>query len=107
MVHFFCQRGVSLLLAQVLVASMAMWALAARPIFEVGIIQRLGDCHATASPIQCPEALIRELVSIDLLVDHNTDATGNCGIDAFLRSWRAMDSKVKHEHRCLRTCLQS
>ena len=83
-----------------------MWASACRPIFESGLIKRQGDRDATASRIQCPEALGRELANNNLLVDHDTDATGNCGVDGFLRSWRAMDSKVKHKHRSLRTCWQ-
>ena len=83
-----------------------MWASACRPIFESGLIKRQGDRDATASRIQCPEALGRELANNNLLVDPDTDATGNCGVDGFLRSWRAMDSKVKHKHRSLRTCWQ-
>ena len=83
-----------------------MWASACRPIFESGIIKRQGGRDATASRIHCPEALGRELANNNLLVDHDTDATGNCGVDGFLRSWRAMDSSVKHKHRSLRTCWQ-
>jgi len=83
-----------------------MWASACRPIFESGIIKRQGGHDATASRIHCPEALGRELANNNLLVDHDTDATGNCGVDGFLRSWRAMDSKVKNKHRSLRTCWQ-
>ena len=83
-----------------------MWASACRPIFESGIIKRQGGRDATASRIHCPEALGRELANNNLLVDHDTDATGNCGVDGFLRSWRAMDSNVKHKHRSLRTCWQ-
>ena len=78
-----------------------MWASACRPIFESGIIKRQGGRDATASRIHCPEALGRELANNNLLVDHDTDATGNCGVDGFLRSWRAMDSNFKHKHRSL------
>ena len=85
----------------------SMWASACRPIFESGIIKRQGGRDATASRIHCPEALGRELANNNLLVDHDTDATGNCGVDGFLRSWRAMDSNVKHKHRSLRTCWQT
>ena len=84
----------------------SMWASVSIPIFESGIIKREGVRDATASRIHCPEALGRELANNNLLVDHDTDATGNCGVDGFLRSWRARDSKVKFKHRSLRTCWQ-
>ena len=83
-----------------------MWASACRPIFESGIIKRQGGRDATASRIHCPEALGRELANNNLLVDHDTDATGNCGVDGFLRSWRATDSNSKHKRRSLQTCWQ-
>ena len=72
-----------------------------RPIFECGIIRSDGDRDAPASRIQCPERLTLELAKNDLVVDHDTDATGNCGIDGFLRSWRAVDKSLKPTHKNL------
>ena len=75
-----------------------MWAKACRPIFEVPFIPGDGGFKgmrpAPASHIKCPEDLVLELAKNNLLVDQATDARGNCGIDGFLRSWRAADSTV-------------
>ncbi len=77
-----------------------MYVSSCRPYFEPGGALRQYAKDDSAAGPQCPEGLHAQLAANGLRPDLATDATGNCGVDGFLRSARAVGAvAASKQHR--------